>query len=508
MGTSAMSDTILKFVDVSKSFFGVPVLKAINLSLPRGKVLGLIGENGAGKSTLMNLLGGVHPLDEGSLELDGKAYAPRTARDANSAGIAFIHQELNLFTNLSIAENLWIDGFPMLGRLPILNRRAMLAQTRRFLEAVDLDISPDTLVEKLSPGERQLVEIAKALSIDARIIIFDEPTTSLTARETERLFKLIDRLRSEGASMIYISHILGDVMRIADEVAVLRDGELVGHGPASEFYVGKMISLMVGRSLELLYPERISTPQPEAILEVAHVSQAGIVEDISFKLHRGEILGVFGLMGSGRTEMARILFGLDKAEKGEVRIGDRVRNDVSARTSIDEGMAFVTENRREEGLLMDISIAENLGLVALPRFAGSSFAAVRTNMYHKRIQETSESLQIRAADVRQQAVKTLSGGNQQKTVIGKWLMSEPQVLIIDEPTRGVDVGAKFEIYSIIGELASKGTAVLFISSELEELMGVCDRMLVMGNGEIQAEFPRDAFDKERILRAAFRENQS
>jgi ribose transport system ATP-binding protein len=297
-------------------------------------------------------------------------------------------------------------------------------------------------------------------------------------------------------------------MRLVDEVAVLRDGELVGQGPINDFDIGKMIALMVGRSIEQLYPERVSVPQPKTVLEASHVSQMGIVEDISFKLHRGEILGVFGLMGSGRTEMARILFGLDKAERGEVRIDGQVRSAVSPRTSIDEGVAFVTENRREEGLLMDISIAENLGLVALPRFATSSFTPVRTSNYLKRIADMSESLHIRAADVRQQAVKTLSGGNQQKTVIGKWLMSDPQVLIIDEPTRGVDVGAKFEIYTIIGELASKGTAVLFISSELEELMGVCDRMLIMGNGEIQAEFPRDAFDKERILRAAFRENQS
>jgi ABC-type sugar transport system ATPase subunit len=504
---AAGPEPILRFVEISKSFFGVPVLKKISLSVGKGSVLGLVGENGAGKSTLMNLLGGVHPLDEGAMELDGKPYAPRSARDANSAGIAFIHQELNLFTNLSIAENIWIDGFPTMGRLPILNRRAMIAQTRRFLEAVELNVSPDTLVEKLSPGERQLVEIAKALSVDARIIIFDEPTTSLTARETERLFRIIERLRSDGATMIYISHILGDVKRLADEVAVLRDGELVSHGPAADYSIGRMISMMVGRSIEQLYPEHTSTPGNRPVLEVENVCKRGIVEAISFTLHEGEVLGVFGLMGSGRTELARILFGLDQGELGQIRVGEKSYTRVSPRASIDEGMAFVTENRREEGLLMDISIAENLGLVALPRFAAGAYAPVRNGAYLERIGNVSESLRIRASNV-QQPVKTLSGGNQQKTVIGKWLMADPKVLIIDEPTRGVDVGAKFEIYSIIGELAAKGTAVLFISSELEELMGVCDRVLVMGNGEILADFPRAEFDRERILRAAFRENES
>ncbi|MGL4651689.1 MAG: sugar ABC transporter ATP-binding protein, partial [Caldilineaceae bacterium] len=349
---------------------------------------------------------------------------------------------------------------------------------------------------------------AKALSVDARIIIFDEPTTSLTARETERLFRIIERLRADGATMIYISHILGDVERLSDEVAVLRDGELVSHGPAADYTIGRMISMMVGRSIEQLYPEHTSSPRVQPVLQVERVSKRGIVEDINFTLHEGEILGIFGLMGSGRTELARILFGLDQGEKGEIRIGGTLRARTTPRTRIDEGMAFVTEHRRDEGLLMDISIAENLGLVALPRFAAGAYAPVRTGPYLERIASVAESLRIRATNVQQQAVKTLSGGNQQKTVIGKWLMADPKVLIIDEPTRGVDVGAKFEIYSIIGELATKGTAVLFISSELEELMGVCDRMLVMGNGEILADFARADFDRERILRAAFRENAS
>ncbi len=500
-----MNDSILTFENIDKSFFGVPVLKDISFQLPRGQVLGLVGENGAGKSTLMNLVGGVVPLDSGRMLLDGNPYTPRGPSDASAAGVAFIHQELNLFTNLSIAENIFINGFPRFHWLPMLNRTAMRTQTRQFLDAVDLPVSPDTLVEKLSPGERQLAEIAKALSFNARLIIFDEPTTSLTARETERLFALIERLRSDGASIVYISHILTDVMRLADEIVVLRDGEVVGHGRKEEFSVGRMISLMVGRDIQQLYPPRTAQATDRPALEVRGVSQPGIVDKIDFTLYKGETLGVFGLMGSGRTELARILFGMDGCEEGEIAIDGVVQSKLSPRHCIDTGLAFVTENRREEGLLMDISISNNIGLVALPHYASSTFTPLHEQRLNGQIDEVVGSLKIKVSDVRRQAVKTLSGGNQQKAVIGKWLLRNPQVLIVDEPTRGVDVGAKYEIYTILAQLAAEGTGVLFISSELDELMGVCDRILVMGNGEVQAIFSRSEFDKERILRAAFRE---
>ncbi len=503
-----MSEPMVSFEAISKSFFGVPVLNDVTLSLAPGRVLGLVGENGAGKSTLMNLLGGVHQPDRGRMTLGGKPHTPRTPSDAYDEGIAFIHQELNLFTNLSIAENIFIDGFPRMGWMPVLNRRQMRSATATYLAAVDLDVTPDTLVEKLSPGERQLVEIAKALSVDARVIIFDEPTTSLTARETEHLFELIERLRADGAAIIYISHILGDVMRVADEIAVLRDGELVDYGEQGDFTIDRMISSMVGRDIKQLYPERISGPTATPVLTVAGLSLQGIIEDINFTLHKGEILGVFGLMGSGRSEMARILFGLEESDRGEISVDGAVQKKHSARASIANGMAFVTENRRDEGLMMNISIAENIGLVSLPAYARAVMMPVREGTYYNAIDQTAESLRIKSADVRGQAVKTLSGGNQQKTVIGKWLMESPEILIIDEPTRGVDVGAKFEIYSIVNQLAADGAGILFISSELEELTGMCDRIMVMSNGEVQAIFDREEFAKELLLRAAFRENGS
>jgi ribose transport system ATP-binding protein len=505
MSAAVGAPPAIVFDGIRRGFFGVPVLKDVSLALPAGHVLGLIGENGAGKSTLMNILGGVLPPDAGTLRLHGEPYAPSGVGDATAAGVAFIHQELNLFTNLSIAENLVIDTFPRLGRTPLTDRRAVREHARRQLERVELEIDPGTLVERLSVGERQLVEIAKALGGEARVIIFDEPTTSLTARESERLFALIHRLRGEGRSMIYISHVLGDVERLCDDIVVLRDGSVVGAGPQAEFPIPRMISLMVGRSIDQLFPERAIPPSDEPVLEVEGVSQTGVVKDIGFRLHRREVLGVFGLMGSGRTELARIVFGLDPHETGSVAVAGRTLRRRSPRRSIRSGMAFVTENRRDEGLLMDISIAENMALASLRRFARSRTGLVDRGRLGAFVERTAEALQIRSSGLRSQPARALSGGNQQKVVIGKWLATEPEVLLLDEPTRGVDVGARFQIYTIVADLAARGTGVLMISSELDELMGVCDRIIVMARGELAGEFTRDDFDAERILAAAFGE---
>jgi ABC-type sugar transport system ATPase subunit len=501
-----MSDLILQFQDVHKSFFGVPVLKGIDLDIERGSTVGLVGENGAGKSTLMNILGGVVPPSSGGMLLDGAAYAPSDPADADQAGIAFIHQELNLFTNLSIAENFFITEFPTAGRLPLLNRRDLNNRAKGYLELVDLDLSPDMAVERLAPGERQLVEVAKALSTDANIIIFDEPTTSLTKRETERLFELIGRLHGDGVTIIYISHILGDVMRLSDAVAVLRDGNLVTAGAVGEFTIDRMISSMVGRDIKNLFPERTAPPTEDLMLEVRNLSKAGISHEIDLRLHKGEVLGVFGLMGSGRSELAEIIFGLEQFDSGEILIDGKVATKLSPTTNIREGMAFVTENRREEGLMMEATVADNLGIAALPDYTSRWLKRVRSGSLATAVRETVEILSIKVNDAFHNEAKGLSGGNQQKVVLGKWLMTEPTILIIDEPTRGVDVGAKFEIYEIIDQIAAKGTAVLFISSEIEELTGMCDRIVVMGQGEVLGSFERADFDQESILRTAFRES--
>ena len=378
---------------------------------------------------------------------------------------------------------------------------------------VGIDLPPWRLVETLSAGERQLVEIAKALSIDARLIIFDEPTTSLSVRETERLFALIAGLRSRGLAMIYISHTLPDLFRLCDQLVVLRDGEVVGSGATNSFTTERLVSLMVGRTVSQLFPERPLLAEPDEnegsrrktaapILDVCGVSQPGVVENISFTLHCGEVLGLSGLMGAGRSELARILFGLDPRAAGEVRLDGTPLPRLTPRELIGRGVAFLTENRHSEGLCLDAAVRDNLALVTLPQFGRSPLRWLSFASLHAAVRRIRAVVRLDAKTRDTQPVRTLSGGNQQKVVLGKWLLREPRVLLLDEPTRGIDVGAKFEIYRLIHELANRGAGVLVISSELEELMGLCDRILVMRRGTLVDELPRIEFDRERILRAA------
>jgi ribose transport system ATP-binding protein len=500
-----MGGTILEFDKIEKSFFGVRVLRGVSFTLAEGRILGLVGENGAGKSTLMNILGGVIPFDSGRMLLGGEEYSPRGGpAEARARGVAFIHQELNLFTNLSVAENMFITDFPK-RRKWLINRREMRARSRSLLESLDLSVAPDALVENLSPGERQMVEIAKAMSSSPKIIILDEPTTSLTARETERLFTILERMRAQGVSMIYISHNLSDVLRVCDDVVVLRDGKVVGAGHKSEFTEERMIALMVGRTLDQLFPERTGAVSQEVALDVNGLSRTGVIEDISFRLYKGEVLGVAGLMGAGRTELARVLFGLAPAERGEIFI-DGKPAPPTPRRRIQRGMAFLTEDRRAEGLMMEAGIADNIALASLPSFLHGGVRAIAGLLNHTEmagaVGRAAQSVQIKGASDMRQAVKTLSGGNQQKVVLSRWLLGKPSVFILDEPTRGIDVGARSEIYRIIDDLAAKGAGVLLISSEIEELIGLCDRILVMAEGRIANCVERADFDRERILRSA------
>ncbi len=502
-----MAEWALKIKGISKSFFGVRALNEVNIGIREGQTLGLIGENGAGKSTLMNILGGVIAPDEGVFELFGEEYHPTCPADATRAGIAFIHQELNLFGNLSIADNLFIDGFPQFHRSPLIDKHGTYNQAEVLLSSVDLHIPPKTLVERLTPGEKQLVEIAKAMRRDSRIIIFDEPTTSLTAAERNRLFAIIKKLQDQGQTIIYISHTLEDVLRVSDTIAVLRDGFLVSEGPRDEYSVNKMISDMVGRKIEQMYPVRSTNPEKRPLLEVQSLTQPGIVRDISFQLHEKEVLGIFGLMGSGRSELVRIIFGLDPFNAGTIRLNSVNITKPSSATSIRHALAFVTEDRREEGLLMEASVMENLNLLTLRRFSKfGPLGIIDWINTSKCAHYISKKLNIKSGPIQKHRAKNLSGGNQQKVVIGKWLLTDPAVLILDEPTRGIDVGAKVEIYRIISRLAEEGTGILYISSELEELMGMCDRILVMSNGQLKAEFHRGDYEQEVILKAAFSAN--
>ncbi|MEA5033740.1 MAG: sugar ABC transporter ATP-binding protein [Sphaerochaeta sp.] len=501
-----MAEVVFAYKNITKRFFGVHALNNVSFELERGKILGLVGENGAGKSTLMNILGGVLQPDEGEMFLSGEPYVPESPLDATCAGIEFIHQELNLFTNLSVAENISISSFPCISRTPFIHRRAMQDSSRKLLQSLNLDISPNILVENLSPGERQLVEIAKALSTNADILLFDEPTTSLTANETENLFAIMRRLRDEGKSIIYISHILSDVQELVDDIVVLRDGQVMGGGPIADFPIHRMINLMVGREIDNVFPDRIPSIKDRVILSCEHVSETGMVRDINLSVREGEIVGMFGLMGSGRTEFARMLFGIDPYKEGSIVVDGEPLPKHNPQESIKRGLAFITENRREEGLLMDYPILENIGLVSLPDYSAAVTRLVDSKRLFKRADEVASSLRLKCNDLKNQKVKSLSGGNQQKVVIGKWLLKDPSLLIMDEPTRGIDVGAKYEVYLIMERLASEGTGILFISSEIEELMAMCDRIVVWSQGEVMREFRREDFSQERIMRIAFRQD--
>jgi ribose transport system ATP-binding protein len=502
-----MSDTpAIEFAGVTKSFAGVPVLRGISFVVGSGRTLGLVGENGAGKSTLMNLLGGNLRADAGTMRRHGTPYVPTHPTDAARARIAFIHQELNLFSNLSIAENLFLTAFPRAGATLWINRAALHSRTVELLHQVGLTLAPDTLVERLSAGERQLVEIARALSLDARLIILDEPTTSLSARETDALFALLRRLQTQGIALIYISHLLEHVRQLCHDIVVLRDGAVVAEGPIETFSTTAIISAMVGRSLSQLYPTRRGAATSTPALEVRGITEPGIVREIGFTLHRGEVLGISGLMGAGRSELARILFGLDSSQSGEILIaGNHVNRTADVRERIRHGLAFLTEDRRHEGLCLDASIADNLALVSLRQHARPPFRLLDLPSWQRAISGIRAAVRLSPKASDAQAVQTLSGGNQQKVVLGKWLLAAPAVLILDEPTRGVDVGAKFELYQLILDLADRGSGVLVISSEIEELIGLCDRILVMSQGEIRAEFDRAEFSRERLLTAALRQ---
>lgn len=498
-----MPHPLLQFDRIGKAFFGVPALREVSFSLHAGEILGLVGENGAGKSTLMNILAGILPADSGVMRLGDRPFAPADAREALRAGVAVVHQELNLFANLSIGENLFIADLPRRGLLRRIDWAKIRRQTAEVLQNLGVDLPPQMAVARLSPGERQLVEIAKGIRSRARVLVLDEPTTSLSRPEVERLFAVLRRLRDSGLSIIFISHQLEDVLALCDRVAVLRDGQVQEVSPSNDFSVPRLIELMVGRPLASQFPTRSASAGTDQIplLEVIGLSQPGVLHEVSFKLYPGEILGVGGLMGSGRTELARTLFGLDRFSDGEIRVHGQRIGWPTPYTCLRQGLALLTESRRDDGLLMPATVADNVSLVALRDFA--AFGAIRRRALFRAARGLTERLRLRCEDPQRQAVKTLSGGNQQKVVLAKWLLNRPRVLLLDEPTRGIDVGAKFELYRLVSELVAEGHAALWISSELEELLGVSDRILVMSKGAIATIVDRGAFDRERLLARAF-----
>ncbi|MCL4416840.1 MAG: sugar ABC transporter ATP-binding protein [Actinobacteria bacterium] len=502
-----MDEYILKIQKLNKYFADDQshVLTDVDLTLKRGSILGLVGENGAGKSTMMNILGGVKTRTSGDIFIDGSPYLPNNPIDAEKMGIAFIHQEFDLFNNLTVAENMYLDNTKS-GKGGFFAYKAINSEAKRNLNAFDIDIDVNKKIEELPMGLRQLVEIAKAIRKDAKIIIFDEPTTSLSNVEKEKLFKIIRDLSDEKISMIYISHTLDDVIKICDEIAVLRDGLLIGQKSVNEITKDEIITMMVGRKMENLYPY-VQKQIGRELLTVKNIMQGKKLRNISFSINRGEITGLFGLMGSGRSEMVNALYGMDPIDSGSVYFNGEEIKKLNPQEWIKRGMAYITENRREEGLLLPQSVKENLILVKLKEMK-KKLGAVDFKRAEKESDLIVKQINIKTYNKSRQSVALLSGGNQQKVVIGKWLLTEPKILILDEPTKGIDVGAKFEIYNYVNNLAKNNAAILFISSEMEELMGICDRILIMSKGQISGMVTRNEFSQEKIIRLAIGGNSN
>lgn len=492
---------ILELSGIWKRFPGVVALGGVSLSVGRGEVVALIGENGAGKSTLMKVLGGVHQPDEGEIRIDGSPVVLHSVSDAVSLGIGFVHQELNNLDNLDVAANLYLGREPTWGGpLRLIDRRKMAADSREHLRRLGLDVSPHTPLSSLSLAQQQMVEIAKALSQNARILILDEPTSSLTSGETETLLATIKELRGQGVGIIYISHRLGEIGQIADRVVALRDGRNVGTLSRDQITHDNMVRLMIGRDLQSFFVPPSGVPHPKR-LEVRSIRTAAKPGNaVSFHVDGGEILGFAGLVGAGRSELAQAIFGVDRMLNGDVLLEGRLLGIHDPRDAINAGIYLVPEDRRRTGLITDMTIRENITLPGLWRY--TSMALINRRRETEQAERQARALRVKAPSVEVKAMN-LSGGNQQKVVLGKWLAMGPKVLIVDEPTRGIDVGAKAEVYRLLRGLADTGVAIIAISSDLEEVLGISDRIAVMREGAIAGILSRDQFSEEAVMGLAF-----
>ncbi len=492
-----VSTPLVSLHGVRKTYPGVIALDDLSIEVGKNEIIGIVGENGAGKSTLMKILGGIVAPDRGTITIDGVASQALNVDESIRAGIAFVHQELNLFDNLDVAANIFIGREPLLaGPFKLVDRKRLKRMAEPLLKQVGANFAADAPVSSLSLAQQQLVEIAKALSVKARLVILDEPTSSLPVTETERLLSVISGLKADGISVIFISHRLHEIERIADRVIVLRDGALAGILQRTEISHDRLVKLMIGRTLKARINNGART-RGEVILEARGIRTSAYPDrEVNLELRRGELLGLAGLVGSGRTELARVLFGIDRSHGGELQLEGK---NFPARTSndaVNAGIFLVPEDRKATGVLLDLSIAQNISLPNLP--AHATYALVSRESEAKTADAQIASLDIKAPSS-QTLTGTLSGGNQQKVVLGKWLAMNPKVIILDEPTRGIDIGAKAEIYRLMQNLAQSGVAVLMISSDMEEVIGVSDRIAVMHEGEISGILDHDQFSQENVL---------
>ena len=490
------NENILEIKGVSKSFVGVKALQNVSFQVRKGDVHALLGENGAGKSTLMKILSGAYNKDCGQIFVNGKEAEIRNTKDSERLGIAIIYQELNLIPDITVAENIFLARQPK--KHGLLDWKKMTEDAEEILDYMDVAINPRAIVSSLSVAQQQMVEIAKAISLHSQLLIMDEPTSTLTEGETRKLFSVINNLKSKGISMIYISHRMEEIFEICDSYTVLRDGTFVHSGEIKEVDVNQIIEYMVGRSLASLYPEK-KNKVGEVILEADHISNGKEVKDVSFSLRKGEILGFAGLVGAGRTETLKAVFGADSGAKGEIKINGKPVQIRSPRDAIKLGIGFLPEDRKKEGLVVDLPVLDNT-VMAKPEKAmehGMFSAKKAKEICQKYIRE----LLIKTPSEMQKA-KFLSGGNQQKVVLAKWLNCEPEIIVLDEPTRGIDVNAKMEIYNIIVKLAEEGKSIIMISSEMPELIGLCDRVIVMYEGCVTGELDRRTLSQQQIMHYA------
>lgn len=496
-----MGETILKMTNISKRFGGVAALSDVSMELSKGEVRALIGENGAGKSTLMKILLGIHQADAGEIEFDGHQVHFKEPKQALDAGISMIHQEISLIPTVDVAENIWMgreDKFTKMGWWIDQSRR--YAATKELLDTLGIQVNPRTTVSLLSIAMMQLVELARAVSYDSKIIIMDEPTSALSAEEVELLFSIVRKLTNQGVTILFISHKIDEIFAICDSATVLRDGQYIGtHTLNEKIDNDSLIAMIVGRELSDIY-NKVEIKPGKTVLEVKNLYSQSVFKDVSFSVRAGEIVGFSGLMGAGRSEIARALFGIDRYTSGEILIDGKSVRITSPEQAIQNGLAMVTEDRLRQGTIYKLSVMHNATLANLFRMVRLGF--IDRKRENNAFAELSSQLSIKYGR-KSDSINTLSGGNQQKVILGRWLLTNPKVLILDEPTRGIDIGSKSEIYKLINRLAAQGLAIIFISSELPEILGLCDKTYVVRNGKLVFECPRAEMTQELLAQHAF-----
>ena len=492
------NDVLLQMTDICKQFPGVKALDGVSLTVRRGTVHALMGENGAGKSTLMKCLFGIYEKNSGTIELEGKEVNFKTSKEALENGVAMVHQELNQALKRTVMENLWLGRYP-LKFANCIDEKKMYKDSLALFEKLGVHVNPRTVMSTMPVSQRQMVEIAKAVSYDAKVIVFDEPTSSLTETEVEHLFRTINMLRDQGCGIIYISHKMEEILRISDDVTIMRDGQWIATEPASQLTMEKIIKLMVGRELTNRFPPKTNTPGEVALEVEGLTAMYSHVCDVSFRLRKGEILGIAGLDGSGRTEVLENIFGIATRKSGTLRLDGREVHNRRATESIKNGFALLTEERRATGIFGILNIRENTVISSLKKYLKGGLLSEKE--MKKDTDWAIQAMRIKTP-TQETKIRSLSGGNQQKVILGRWLLTDPEVLLLDEPTRGIDVGAKYEIYQLIIDLACRGKAVIMVSSEMPELLGVCDRILVMSGGRLAGEVDAANTSQEEIMTLA------